>query len=95
MQSQIFEVFPDSLLEICGLNADAPVDYLRSLGMRMPMTHHSDAAFARMKIGWQFGAYPPLYLLIDKQGVIRLRSVGQGAVTIERVAELAGELLRE
>ena len=95
MQSLIFDAYPDSRVAVCAINMDGPIDHLRSFGLVMPMLQHADAAFARMKLGWQYGTYAPLYLVIDKRGIIRWKSNGQGSISVEHVATMIDGLLEE
>lgn len=95
MQSLIYDAYPDSLVTACAINMDSPVDYLRTFNLHMPVAHHAESIFSRMKIGWQYGAYPPLYLLIDKRGIIRWRSNGQGTITFTQLAEMVETLAVE
>ena len=78
---------------------DAGLDWLlpyrTDYELHLPIMHHADAAFDRYHLGREFRTAPPLYIVIDKQGIIRHRSSRQGSISIEEVAELVEQLLAE
>ncbi len=95
----MFDVYPDSLVEVWALNKNTGLEWLEPYrqghNLHLPIMQHSDEAFTRFRLGRQFHTVEPLYTVIDRRGVVRLRSWGQGSVSIEEVAELVRELLEE
>jgi len=81
------------------LNMDAGMDWLlpyrTQYNLHIPLLHHAAAAFERFHLGRQWQTVAPLYILIDKRGVIRHRSFRQGSVTIEELAQLVAQLVQE
>lgn len=103
----IHEQFDDSQVEVWTLNMDAGIDWLlpyrqgdyhqgdAHFPLHLPIMKDCDDAFYRYRLGREFRMLPPLYIVIDKQGIIRHRSYVQGSISLEAVAELVGELLNE
>ncbi|MCF7810530.1 hypothetical protein K9N50_06040 [bacterium] len=55
----------------------------------------ADDAFTTYKLGRSFRTLPPMYIIIDKKGIIRHRSVDQGSISLEDIADLVAELIEE
>ena len=81
------------------VNMDATFDWLvkyrQDYGLHLPIMKNADVAFERYHLGRQWQCLPPLYIVIDKHGIVRFRDWGQGAITLENVADLVEELLGE
>jgi len=82
-----------------GVNADAPLDWFTSyreqFSLTVPILHHAVGAFNSYRLGAAFAAWPPSYVLIDKNGIIRHRTVGLYSTPIVEVADMIEELLDE
>lgn len=95
----IFDQFPDSLVSVWAINQDAEFDWLnpyrQQYNLHLPIMHHADVAFERFHLGRAWSTFAPLYIIIDKRGVIRHRSFRQGSIRLERVAEMVQELVNE
>lgn len=76
-------------------SADWFETYVSDYSVEMPLMQHADDAFERFEIGPEISVWPPVYIAIDKQGIIRHRSVGLGSVSVEAMAHLVGELVDE
>ncbi|HHE47129.1 MAG TPA: hypothetical protein ENL08_05450 [Bacteroidetes bacterium] len=55
----------------------------------------ADEAFDIFRLGRRFRTWPPLYIIIDKHGVVRHRSLVQGSISLEEVKAMVEELLEE
>jgi len=98
-QYTIADEYPDSLVTVWGVNADAPFDwfgpYREQFGLTVPILTHAIGAFNSYRLGSAFGAWPPCYIILDKNGVIRHRTVGLGSTPIVEAADLIETLLEE
>jgi len=97
----IYDAFPDSLVEVWMLNADEHIEtdwldnFRQEYGLHLPIMGEAQEAFAKFRLGREYRTLPPLYILIDKQGVVRLRSLRQGSISLEEVVTMVEELLEE
>ena len=55
----------------------------------------AEEAFDTFRLGRAYRNLPPLYIVIDKHGVVRHRSNGSGSISVEEVKEMVEELLGE
>ncbi|NQU05924.1 MAG: hypothetical protein HQ568_07510 [Calditrichaeota bacterium] len=98
-QTLIEEVYPDSLVEVWVLNWDANHDRLREIrqdnNIYLPMMEGADEAFETFNLGRSFRTLPPMYIVIDKHGIVRHRSIDQGSISLEEIADMVGELIEE
>jgi len=98
-QYSIADNFPDSLVTVWGVNADAPLDwfgpYREQYSLTIPILHHASAAFEAYRIGAAYSAYAPSYVLIDRNGIIRHRTVGLYSTAIVEIIDLIDEILEE
>ena len=79
---------------------DASLDWFESyLGehpeLDLPMMKDADKAFDAFRLGRAHRSEPPMYIVIDKHGVVRHRSLGQGSISLEEVRDMVAELLGE
>ena len=94
-------MFPDSLFEVWTLNADEhiEVDWLvnfrQEYMLHLPIMGEAHEAYAKFRLGRDYRTLPPMYILIDKQGVVRHRSLRQGSISLEEVVTKIEELLEE
>ncbi|MDP8229057.1 MAG: hypothetical protein P9M15_06360, partial [Candidatus Electryoneaceae bacterium] len=95
----ILDIFTDDRVEVWMLNHDGTLDWLNNYrleyNLHLPIMKNADVAFERYRLGRQWHCLPPMYIVIDKHGIVRFRDTGQGAITLEGIAELVEELLRE
>jgi len=63
--------------------------------LHLPIMKNAEHPFERYHLGREFRMLPPLYIVIDKQGIIRHRSFTQGSISLEDVASLVEQLLAE
>jgi len=86
-------------VECVTLNVDAELDWLmpyrEQYGLHLPIMHHATGAFDQFHLGRAYRNAPPLYVVIDKGGIVRHRSWRQGSISLEDVAELVDSLVRE
>ncbi len=69
--------------------------YRQEHDLHLPIMRDADEAFDAFKLGRAYRTWPPLYIVIDKLGVIRHRSLAQGSISLEEVAQIVEELLEE
>ena len=78
---------------------DASLEWLTSFrenySLHLPILKNADEAFTSYRLGYLFRTLPPLFIVIDKRGIVRHRSLGRGSISIEEVAELMERLLQE
>lgn len=81
------------------MNNDASLDWLVNFridyNLHMPIMQNADEACDAYHLGREYRTLPPLFMVIDKEGMVRHRSLGRGSISIEAVAELVAELLEE
>lgn len=81
------------------VNKDASTEWLDNFqatyDLHMPIIRNADEAFSCYRLGREFRTFEPLFIIIDRQGIIRHRSFGRGSITIEAVADKIEELLNE
>ena len=86
-------------MEIWTVNSDASMDWLTAFraeySLSLPILKNADVAFESFRLGYEYQAAPPLFVVIDKHGIIRHRSLGRGSISIEAVGEMIDELLEE
>ncbi len=64
--------------------------------MTMPIMYQLGSdVYARYQLGRDYRTLPPLYTVIDKQGIIRHRSTVQGSLSGQEVHDLVEQLLSE
>ena len=103
----IHDRFNRDEVEVWTLNEDTGLDWLlpyssgdyhagvSGFPLRLPIMKNCEDAYERYHLGREFRMLPPLYIVIDKQGIIRHRSTSQGSISTEDVASLVEELLAE
>ncbi len=78
---------------------DASLDWIQNYRSQynivVPLLHHANSAFIRYRVGGQFGAWPPVHIIIDKSGIIRWRSIGNYSLIMDDAQRLIKELLNE
>ena len=81
------------------VNKDASIEWIDNFqttyDLHMPFLQGADEAFNCYRLGREFWTIEPLFIVIDKQGIIRHRSTGRGSIEIEAVAEMIEELLAQ
>ena len=77
------------------MGLDWLLPYREQHSLHLPIMYNAQSAFSRFRLGRAFRVLPPLYIVIDRNGVIRHRSWGQGSISIGAVAGLIEELLEE
>ncbi len=83
------------------LNADEHIEtdwldnFRQEYGLHLPIMGEAHEAFAKFRLGREYRTLPPLYILIDKHGVVRYRSLRQGSISLEEVVAIIEELLGE
>jgi len=86
-------------VEVWALNTDAGPEWLlpyrQEKGLTLPLLYQPGEILDNYKLGRRWREFPPLYMVIDKQGVVRHRSWGQGSITGEQVRALMETLLME
>ena len=61
----------------------------------LPMMERADEAFDRFNLGWDpYRMVPPMYIVIDKHGIVRHRSIVRGGGGREKIVEIA-EIIKE
>ena len=95
----IYDAFPTDQVEAWAINVDAGLDWLEPFrqehDLHLPIMRDAVEAFDAFRLGRAFRTWPPLYIIIDKNGVIRHRSLTQGSISLEEVAQIVEELLEE
>ncbi len=103
----IHDRFDQDDVEVWTLNEDTGLDWLLpyragdyhvgvpGFPLHLPIMKNCEDAFERYHLGRDFRMLPPLYIVIDKQGIIRKKSLVQGSISLEDVASLVEELLGE
>ncbi len=82
------------------LNVDAGLDWLlpyrEQYALSLPIMYQLDEdVYRRYRLGREYRTLPPLYIVIDKHGVVRHRSWSQGSISLEAVHALIEQLLAE
>ena len=100
----IYDAHPDSLVEVWILNEDSEANdlvlYTDEYNLHIPIMYGADDAFDRYRLGRQYHVLPPLYIIIDKHGIVRHRSWRRGGdpegkEKIEELVEIVNGLLEE
>lgn len=100
----IYDAFRSDSVEVWSLNADLNIaddwltNYRIEKNLHILLMENADEAYDRFRLGLNYRKLPPMYVLIDKHGIVRYRSYGEGLdgrEKIEEIAELVGELLKE
>ncbi len=79
------------------INGDATKDWMlnfrQQYDLSMPLMMRTEHEAEKYRIGFDYMTLEPLYIIIDRDGVVRFRDWSQGAISIEEVAERMSELL--
>lgn len=60
--------------------------------INIPILYQASSAFNAFNIGYDYFTYLPMYVIIDKQGVVRMRS---DWINFDNATDLIDELLNE
>jgi hypothetical protein len=83
------------------INEDAEQDWFAQFrqdhpNVQLPIMKGASEAFDTFRLGWQqFRTVAPMYIVIDKHGIVRHRSNVRGSITVEEVKEMVEGLLAE
>lgn len=67
-----------------------PNQHSISPNLDMPLMYDASSAFESHQVGWQWGSYPPCYLIIDQNGMVVKR---RNLINVDEAAETIGGLL--
>ena len=81
------------------VNRDASDDWVDTFrdehNIHMPFMRNADDAFEDYRLGREYRTVEPLFIVIDKNGIIRHRSFDKGSVSIEEIRDLIEGMVGE